>query len=194
MIFLSKKVQSIDLLNNQKLILRLNLASILLMFIFLILFTMIAYGVSLPLIDTVITVVRTGFSQSSYKWLIFLVCQFLLIMLHELIHGLFFKVFHPEGKVSFGFKNGMAYATSPGSLYSKTQYTWIAIAPFLLISILLFACYHQGLISPVFFVLTATLHAAACVGDFYWIYLVFKTPKHTLVEDTDAGISFHFED
>ena len=67
-----------------------------------------------------------------------MVAYFILIIIHELIHGAFFKLFDPKGKVKFGFKNGVAYATSPHSFYSKGKFAIILLAPFLGISVGLF--------------------------------------------------------
>lgn len=121
-----------------------------------------------------------------------LLAFFLVIILHETIHGLFFKLLSPEAHVKFGFKNGMAYATSPGTLYSKPRYFVIAIMPFVLITTL-------GVISCLIFgyyywlQLLLVVHAAACIGDFYWCYLLLKAPKNILVEDTEKGMTLYYK-
>jgi len=41
------------------------------------------------------------------------------LVIHELIHGLFFKVIcAPKSKIYFGFKNGLIYAFTPNCVYS----------------------------------------------------------------------------
>ncbi|MGX7197539.1 DUF3267 domain-containing protein [Enterococcus olivae] len=180
-----KQIQSINLMEDKKLIVRLNLASLPLMVVFFILFT----GVSL-LKDT-----STQHSFSLLTSFLGLVLLFLLIIIHELIHGFFFKLFNPEGKVKFGFKNGLAYATSPHSYYSKGQFSIISLAPFVLItSSLMLVFFTTDWLSPSSFILQSSLHAAACVGDFYFIYLLLKAPKQALIEDTEQGINFYLKE
>ena len=114
-----------------------------------------------------------------------------LIIFHELIHGIFFKLFNKEGKVKFGFKNGLAYATSPNSFYSRWQFLLILLAPFVLITLILWLLYAYREISPYAFVWLASFHGSACIGDFYFCYLVTKAPAHSYVEDTEQGINFY---
>ncbi|WP_161946081.1 DUF3267 domain-containing protein, partial [Streptococcus suis] len=98
----------------------------------------------------------------------------ILIVVHEAIHGLFFKIFCPENPVKFGFKwkSGMAYATSPGSLYNRMQMLVISLAPFVVISLgLIMVAVFWGMDVSLYLIL-ATMHAAACVGDFYHAYLL----------------------
>ncbi|MGJ8730804.1 DUF3267 domain-containing protein [Listeria aquatica] len=70
---------------------------------------------------------------------------FLLLLIHEGIHGLFFKLFSETGsKVIFGYKNGLLYASSPNSFYSRNQFIWISIAPFFFITSILTILFFLG--------------------------------------------------
>lgn len=42
-----------------------------------------------------------------------------VIVIYEVVYGIFFKVFCLEVKVKFGFKNGMVYVGSFGVFYMK---------------------------------------------------------------------------
>ena len=177
-----KLIQSIDIMNDKKKIIWLNIASVALVMLFYFLFTLLA------------GLLPSGKTVAEYPVTRLLVGSALLIVLiviHELIHGVFFKLFSAEGKVKFGFKNGMAYATSPGSRYSKGKFAWITLAPFVLITLGLMAAYLGGLLFRGEFILLASAHAACCVGDFYWIYLLLRAPREILVEDTEVGINFY---
>lgn len=179
-----KLIRRIDIMNDKKTIWWLNIVSIPLLIVFICLFWGLA---SITKVSEPIRVVESGITG-----LILIVLSFfLLIVIHELIHGLFFKLFSPEGNVKFGFKNGMAYATSPHSFYSRGKFAWIAVAPFVLITLLLYVFLYIGLISSGTFVWVSALHASACVGDFYWLYLIKKQAANVLVEDTEVGISFY---
>ncbi|MBO1308603.1 DUF3267 domain-containing protein [Enterococcus sp. 669A] len=177
-----EKIRSIDIMNDKKLTIRINIVAVILMIFFYIFFT----GVTVfwP----------TGNFGQSYQLgnIIFgLLLLFALIVIHELIHGLFFKLFSPTGKVKFGFKNGMAYAASPGSKYTKGKFAWISAAPFVLITSCLTAAYLLGIMPAGAYILFAATHAGACVGDFYWCLLLVKAPPKTLVEDTEVGIDLY---
>lgn len=176
-----KLIESLNLLENKKVIFWLNIASIPLALVFFSFFFFLTFYSSRP--------VESNFRMWSI--LVTFLLLFVLVILHELIHGLFFKIFNPAGKVKFGFKNGMAYATSPFSFYTKGKFAAISLAPFILITIGLWSAYHYGLIRPFSFITLASLHSSACVGDFYWIYLLFRAPKNSLVEDTEVGINFY---
>ncbi|GCF94820.1 transcriptional regulator [Enterococcus florum] len=177
-----KLLKSIDLLNDQQAALRLNLAAIPLMLVFYFAFNALTNAISVDGPER-----NRSLAGFLLEFLVFL----FLIVLHELIHGLFFKVFAPNQKVKFGFKNGLAYATAPGSIYSKGTFAWISLAPFVLITLGLFGAYLASGLSRGAFVLIAAIHAGACVGDFYWIYLLLKAPAKTLVKDTEVGLNLY---
>ncbi|SJN27501.1 hypothetical protein FM115_04070 [Marinilactibacillus psychrotolerans 42ea] len=39
----------------------------------------------------------------------------------------------------------------------------------------------------------ASLHAAACVGDFYWVFLLSRHLGNILVEDTEQGMTVYLD-
>ncbi len=129
--------------------------------------------------------IETGFSGVIMGLFLFVV----LIVIHELIHAVFFKIFNPTGKIKFGFKNGMAFASSPHSMYSKRQFTWIALAPFLSITVMMIGLYSAGWFSRELFTLLTAVHAGACAGDFYYVYLFRQYPDDIKIEDTPVGIN-----
>lgn len=176
------KYKELDLINNQKLIMWLNIISFGLIIPFVLIFSLIAAALSPSS--------QSG-DFSIWGLVFFGLGYFGLIFIHELIHGLFFKHFDKDGKVKYGFKNGLAYATNPGALYKKSQFYIIILAPFVIISVLLTLGLALGWLNNVAYVLLASLHGGACIGDFYWTYLVAKEPKDVYVEDTEAGMNFH---
>lgn len=106
------KYKELKLIDNKKLVVWLNIASFILIFPFGFLFSFIASSIGQTLGGQVTLI-------SLFLWL---VAYFLLIFVHELVHGLFFKIFCPQGKVKFGFKNRLAYATSPGNFTLKASF------------------------------------------------------------------------
>lgn len=180
-----------NLLENKKVIFWINLASFPLFFFFILFFSLLIVIISGES--------DFGFSfnwrETSFMvYLFVLMIFFFLIILHELIHGLFFKVFNKEAKVRFGFKNGFAYATSPDSFYTKGQFIWICLAPFILISSALIILVALDFIPILFFIPVASMHAASCVGDFYWVLILVLKPKTIRVQDTESGMSVYLID
>lgn len=114
---------------------------------------------------------------------------FIIIIIHELIHGLFFKLFSPESKVKFGFKGGMAYATSPGTVYTRGQFFIIIIMPFIILTSIMITMMFM-LPNPAYKYYIA-LHTGACAGDFYYCYLILKYKHLSYAEDTEVGMSLY---
>lgn len=114
------------------------------------------------------------------------------MVIHELIHGLFFKLFAANRPVQFGFnaKTMMAFVTSPGSLYSRCQFLVITLSPFVVLTTVLTLFLAAGWLSPLAYVGVATCHAAGCVGDFDSAYLLLFPYRYgdVRVEDTETGI------
>lgn len=174
-------IKEYDLLNNKRIFISLNIFSVFLFFFFIFLFSMV--GISVLGID------EFGFSINFEDLLyflpFFLAGFFLVICIHELIHGSFSKLFNKEAHIRYGFKKGCPYVTAPGARYSRAQFTWICLAPFVLISLLLTLLVSLNLISIFSFVLMASMHATGCIGDFFCALILFKHPGRILVEDTN---------
>lgn len=119
----------------------------------------------------------------------FLVCGLfvLSLVIHEGIHGFFFKWFGGK-KVTYGFKAGMIYAASFNSFYTRFQYSVIAAAPFIVLSSLYFIL---GKAHPIIASLLFSMHTAGCVGDFYYLYILLKKGKGVFVKDTETGMSIY---
>ncbi|MGT2722168.1 DUF3267 domain-containing protein [Streptococcus porcinus] len=179
-----KILEDVNVTDNKRLLIFLNLFSLFLFLSFLYFF---------PLIADAIKPFRSGsidFDLASFLWTTGLMV--FLLVLHEGIHGIFFKIFQLEGKIKFGvnLKNMVVYCISPNSCYSRMQMIWISIAPFIFITFGLTLLYYLEILSPFLYVILAALHAGGCAGDFYYCYLLgikyFKLP--VMAEDTKAGL------
>lgn len=121
--------------------------------------------------------------------LMIIAIMFAVITVHEGIHGIFFKVFAPGGHVRFGYKAGMFYATAPGGIFTRRQFTVIILMPFVVITavlILLMFTVPHGIYKYLL-----ALHTGACAGDFYYVYLLYKYRHLEYVEDTDVGMTLY---
>ncbi|HEM4069884.1 TPA: DUF3267 domain-containing protein [Streptococcus suis] len=178
------KLYEVNIMENKKFVWGLNILAVVLIFPFAFIFGMLGSWL-----------IANGSNYSelavSEVWLLFPL-YILLIVVHEAIHGIFFKVFCPENPVKYGikWKQGMAYATSPGSLYNRMQMLVISLAPFVVISLglTIVAVFWEMDVS--LYLMLATMHAASCVGDFYYTYLLLvKFAKGNIaVEDTETGL------
>lgn len=128
-----------------------------------------------------------SFSFAEIIWIA--VLYFGSIPLHELFHGIFFKVFSKSGKVKYGFSKGMFYASNPGEIYTKKQFILIILAPFILNSLLFLLLSMFG-IAPTILWAVFILHTASCAGDFWYIYEIMKNSAITHCEDTPVGVKF----
>lgn len=122
--------------------------------------------------------------------LIFLII-FAIITGHEAIHGLFFKMFRPDGNVKFGYSKGMFYATSPGEVFKRNEFKIIIIMPFVIITALMMMLWFIIPHASIKYFLA--LHTGACAGDFYYLHLLNKHPGMQYVEDTDVGMTMYEE-
>lgn len=121
--------------------------------------------------------------------LLIIIILFIIITVHEAIHGLFFKIFKPDGNVKFGYTKGMFYATSPGEFFRRRQFKVIIIMPFIIITSLMLIMWFIVPHASIKFFLA--LHTGACAGDFYYLYLLNKYPNMKYVEDTDVGMTMY---
>ncbi|PAL19181.1 transcriptional regulator, partial [Acetobacter syzygii] len=54
------------------------------------------------------------FNKDYFVWLI--VALLVIVTIHEVLHGILYKVFKPNGKIKVRFRSGMLSVSSPKSL------------------------------------------------------------------------------
>ena len=112
---------------------------------------------------------------------------FVIIMIHEWIHGIFFYHYSKK-KVKYKFHGWAFSASTPNTFYVKHAYFVIGLAPAVIINgILLILFFIFKDLRLMFFFILA-LHFSGCAGDFYVTLLISKYPKDTIVEDTGVGM------
>lgn len=175
----------IDLKENTWLAIILNLAGIPLFFIsgwfFL---KIIAY---LRVDATALWGILGGFQNL----IIVLTGIFFVIVVHEIIHGIFFWVF-THSRPKFAFKLIYAYAAAPEWYIPRNQYLVIGLAPLFLISI--FAILLFLFLPPYGVALTlilASFNVAGAVGDIAVTGWLMSKSRNVLINDRgDAAIVF----
>jgi hypothetical protein len=114
----------------------------------------------------------------------------LTLFLHELTHGLTMQVFGASPKYGIIWKGLMLYATSPGYAYRRNNYVVIALAPLVLISILvvLGMWLLQGTLWVVLLGLCGAVNASGAIGDMWITMVVLRYPATAYVMDERDGI------
>lgn len=177
---------TIDLIHDKKLYLGINMLSV----FFFAFFYFGFYYASLWAVPTAGKSVFYYFilyhDLSGLYSLLFLPMLAFMIVFHELIHGFFLYLF-TKSKPVYGFKYLMAYAGAPDWYIRKDCYIIVALAPFVIITLL---CYMLlfiasiDLLSLIF--LTSVVNASGCLGDIYYTVMLLNKPKETYI--TDSGV------
>lgn len=171
-----REFKTVDLLNNKKEMLTVNLAALLL-------------GAVMVLPAALLVPFHAYHKELLYNIfvpLLFLAALFLYILLHEAVHGVFMKKLS-NVKPYFGFKGLMyAYAGST-AFFDKRSYMLIAMAPVVLLGLVLLLA---NLLLPVewfwFVYIIQIVNISGAAGDIYVMNIIRKAPADTLV--CDAGV------
>ncbi len=107
----------------------------------------------------------------------------LMLVLHEVIHGLFFWLFTHQ-RPRFALRSGYAYAAAPDWYLEKPQYIIVGLAPLVILSfasIILSWLLSSALVPYLF--LIATFNAAGSLGDIIVVGWVSIQHRDLLVKD-----------
>lgn len=168
----------VDLINNHSILKRLALMQ----FVLVLILILISYRV----MPNMIEIHDEGVIKNVIKGIIGFI---ILAFVHEMIHGLFFKIFKPNAKVKYGYTKGMLYASMPNEIFNRKQFVIILLAPFVLISMGLFIALLVFQVTSIIYIFA--FHGAACIGDFYMSQLIYRHKMMKYVEDTEVGINLY---
>ncbi len=130
----------------------------------------------------------TGFTGGLPAFALSLALLAASFAVHELVHGLFFKIFGGRAcHVSFGAKAGMLYTRSAGCRLPKGQFIVVLMAPTVVVTALL-AWAGAALMMEADLAACAILNLSGCVGDWEMVRAIVSTPGVTMVEDTERGV------
>ena len=138
-----------------------------------------------------------GEGITTLKCIIFVLAYFLYIVLHELTHGLVYKVFTGK-KLTFGFKPPYAFCGVPDIYTYRITSMMSLFAPltvFSIVYVLLFFIISDPF-SKTMILLMLALHVSGCSGDIYGIGLYlfkFRSPK-TLRNDSGSVQVYYTKD
>jgi hypothetical protein len=106
-----------------------------------------------------------------------------MVVVHEAVHGVFFKAF-TGGKIKYGFKGMYAYAAAPDWYISKMPYMVISLAPLVIITVLCLAALlivPSGWFLPIFLLLT--MNGSGAAGDIYVFLWLLGQRGNVLIQD-----------
>jgi hypothetical protein len=177
-------------LSEKKVVIYLNLAAIPLLFIFGYIFI---YLINLQRSYSPPTyeIMRLFTSFSFWELIAILLSIIFMLILHELIHGIFFYLFTHQ-RPRFALKSGYAFAAAPGWYLPCTKYIIVGLSPFVIISFV--SIVFCWLIFPPlipYLLLIATFNAAGSLGDLIVVGWVLKQPFATYILD-EGDIFFSF--
>ena len=125
----------------------------------------------------------------------FVLSMIVYVILHELTHGIFYKLFTKE-KLTYGFSWSCAYCGVPNVYCNKKTTVVACLAPFVLFTILfvtLIIILPQNYLTFLLIILFA-IHFGGCSGDLYLsLKLIFKYKNDVFINDTGAKQSIYIK-
>ena len=118
----------------------------------------------------------------------------LYIVLHEAVHGIFFRIYGSGVKPTFGFTGMYAFAASK-AYFNRLSYFIIGLSPVVIWGAVLFVLnllLPAVWFWPIFLIQISNLSGAA--GDFYVSILLARMPSTLLVQDDGVAMTFYVPD
>lgn len=120
--------------------------------------------------------------------ILFFLIMLIYIVLHELVHGLFYKILTKE-KLTFGLSWSCAYCGVPNVFVKRNATVIACLAPFVIFNIIyiVLICVLPPNIYTFIITILFSYHIGGCIGDLYLsLLLLIKYNKETIVNDTGA--------
>ena len=175
-----EKIFKIDLAGDKKLFLLVNLGATLIAIL------MVALVLPFKSISMLFDM-SSGMGIYALRFSVIIAGSVVYIILHELIHGLFFRLYSGE-RAFYGFKLSYAYAGS-NWFYDKKRYLVIALSPVIIWGVVLSALcvvIPKDFFWSVYFIQIMNISGAA--GDLYVTYKMLRLPPDILVRDTGTSM------
>lgn len=177
--------QSLNLIQDRKLLLSLSLASI---GLFIVSWVGLLWMFQWLRPDFAARVAGFSFTITSVTgifspFLIILGVILVMLILHEAIHGIFFRVL-TGGRVKFAFKGAYAYAAAPDWYLPKKPYMVISLAPLVFMTVggvLALLWVPLNWIIPI--ILLVAMNASGAVGDLYVFLLLTRMEDDVFIQD-----------
>lgn len=179
-----REIFAVDLQKDKKKALMINLLGALIM---------IAMGVPMHFVVPFSTLfsMEDGLLMYAVRFFVMIAAMIGYIVLHELTHAVVMRIFGAK-KVRFGFTGLYAFAGSEQDYFSKGAYILIALAPLVLLGIVILLV---NLLVPAawFWVvyLVQISNVSGAIGDLYVTVKFLGMPKDILVNDTGVAMTVY---
>jgi hypothetical protein len=123
---------------------------------------------------------------------VYIVGMVLYVVLHELTHGLVYKVMTKQ-KLTFGITLSCAFCGVPNIYVTKKTALLAILAPFVVYTLVLLPIIillPANLINLALVIIFGT-HVSGCVGDLYGTYTLLKLKGNILMNDTGPKQTFY---
>ncbi|NLI54685.1 MAG: DUF3267 domain-containing protein [Clostridiales bacterium] len=175
-----REIRRIDLVNNRREALLINLLALLIAGAV----TALGFLICPPFSEVEIGI------HTILGIVLLLIGILLYMVLHEVVHGVFMKAFSGR-KPRYGYTGFYAYAGSD-ALFDRTQYMIIAFAPVVILGLLLAvltAAFYEAAFWYLYIIQIVNLSGAA--GDLYVGCLIARAHSDVMVRDTGTDMSFY---
>jgi len=118
-----------------------------------------------------------------------LLAYLLMLVLHELVHGMFFWFFTRQ-RPRFGFKGAYAFATAPGWYFPKRHYLAVGLAPLValtLLGLLILQILPEGWLLP--WLVAVAGNASGAIGDLLIVGWLLTQPEPVLIQDQGDAVT-----
>lgn len=134
---------------------------------------------------------KTGISVNLLSVLVLVVVTVAVLLLHELVHGLFFWLF-ARRRPEFGLGPGYAFAAMPDWFFPKQQYLVIGLAPLVLLTGLGLAASavvpHAWLAALLG---GMVINAGGAIGDIYICWRIACDAPEVWIKDMGDGFQLY---
>lgn len=139
--------------------------------------------------------VRLASPANPLSWLLILLgVMIAVIILHELVHGLFFWLFSRH-LPQFGLGQGYAFAAMPDWYFPRVQYLIIGLSPLLVLTGLgLVLCLFLPAGWLLLLLAGMAINVGGASGDIYVCLLIARETPRVLIRDTGDGFQLYRPD
>jgi hypothetical protein len=113
-----------------------------------------------------------------------------MIVLHELVHGLTMRRYGAHPKYGVLWSGLMFYATAAGFAFRRNNYLAVALAPLVVLSLLIMVILAAPLSTgqATLLIICGAFNAAGAIGDLWIVRIVMRYPKEAFVIDERDGV------
>ncbi|MBN1535570.1 MAG: DUF3267 domain-containing protein [Anaerolineales bacterium] len=114
----------------------------------------------------------------------------IMVILHELVHGLTMQRFGAKPKYGVLWSGLMFYATAAGFAFKRNQYLTVALSPLVVLSLLVLIClaFPLSASAATLLIVCGAFNAAGAIGDLWIVRIVTRYPAHAYVIDERDGV------